>query len=81
MTKEYYRSNGYFLSQYNIIDTEDPKEEVEEFKSYFYEYIINMSNSQKLKFMGYIGPSATPLPQQQKEPSKQAGPAPYEARK
>lgn len=37
------------------------EEEIEEFKSYFYEYIINMSNAQKLKFMGYIGPQAKPI--------------------
>jgi len=32
-------------------------EETEQFMQYFYEHIINMSNQQKLDFMGYIGSS------------------------
>jgi hypothetical protein len=37
------------------------EEEVEEFKAYFYEFIINMSNAQKIKFMGYVGGKARPV--------------------
>jgi hypothetical protein len=34
------------------LTTED---EIEEFKQYFYDYIVNLSEDNKLKFMGYIG--------------------------
>lgn len=38
----------------------DTPEEVETFTNYFYDYILAMSDNDKLKFMGYIGPSALP---------------------
>lgn len=52
-------------------------EEQETFMNYFYDYIINMSNKQKLDFMGYIGQGAiagqlaamTPTQQPQPEPN------------
>lgn len=52
------------------------EEEIEEFKSYFYEYILNMSNSQKLKFMGYVGRPVSITPPQTKTPT--GAPAPYQ---
>lgn len=52
------------------------EEEIEEFKAYFYEAIINMSNADKLKFMGYIGPQAVPVPPTGAPTG--GGPAPYQ---
>ena len=37
-----------------IWDVSTP-EGIESFKEYFYEYIIGMSQDDKLKFMGYVG--------------------------
>ena len=37
-----------------IWDVSTP-EGIDSFKEYFYEYIINMSQDNKLKFMGYVG--------------------------
>lgn len=39
------------------------EEEIESFKNYFYEYIINMSESDRMKFIGYTGVSAQRLQQ------------------
>lgn len=41
-------------------------EEIAEFKQYFYDYIINLSEDNKLKFMGYVGMSAQPVTLQPK---------------
>ena len=55
----------------------DTEENVEEFSQYFYDYIIDMSNDNKLKFMGYVGMTALPTPLINKAATIQANTANY----
>lgn len=49
------------------------EEEIEEFKQYFYDYIINLSQDNRLKFMGYTGmEAAQPKPGIPSTPSAQS---------
>lgn len=48
-------------------------EEIEEFQQYFYEYIINLSEDNRLKFMGYTGMTApTGIPGVPTQPAAQS---------
>ncbi len=55
MFRQEYRVFGAEQANIHKVWELDTPEKIEEFQQYFYDYIINMTNDQKLKFMGYTG--------------------------